>query len=209
MDTNKYQDLSFREDICLKKLEDCSEDILTFPKSDIYDDRKSIINDTVELLDNNNIKHLSTWMLESNLYIQSEKDILKKETNKLSRGRVVMVNPGANKIGREQRYMHPYIVLGEYQETFIGVPMTNMAFNPSTKQYYLRNVFEVELIDPKYKKPYTEYRCKKRTVADIRNIAGLDKRRIVKTTLFLEKKFAPKTYLDAISKKIIETIAII
>lgn len=151
----------------------------------------------------------STWLLDKDLWIQHENGKLNSDIETLSRGRVILVNPGVTKLGREQRYMHYYIVLGEYKETFIGVPITNMAYNKKNGQYYLRNYFEVELIDPTSSKPYNEYRCTKRSVADVRNISGLDKRRIVKNQLYTDKKYAPSTYLNLISEKIRESIATI
>lgn len=154
------------------------------------------------------VQFASTYLLEKNMWLLAEKQEVPLETATLSRGRVVLVNPGVNGIGREQRYIHPYIVLGEYKETFIGVPITNKAKNKAG-EYYLRNYFEVDLIDPDEVKGFTEYRNTKPSVADVRNISGLDKRRIIQNTLYLDKKFAPKTYLNAISTKIRESIALI
>lgn len=82
-----------------------------------------------------------------------------------------------------------------------------MAYNEESKKYYLRNYYEVELKNPQTKKKFNEYRTKKPSIADIRNIAGLDKRRIVDSELKEQKKFAPDTYLHAISMKIRESLA--
>ena len=143
------------------------------------------------------------------IWVEAENKSLIEQTDTLSRGRVISVNPGVANIGREQRFIHPYIVLGEFKETFIGIPITNMAFNKEENSYYLRNIFEVELKNPVGKKPYKEFRVKKPSIADIRNISGLDKRRIIKNQLYYDKKFAPSTYMDDISNKIRDTIAII
>ena len=64
---------------------------------------------------------------------------------------------------------------------FIGVPITNMAFDSKNEVFILRNPFEVELKNPSSNfkdKPFFQYWVKKPSVADIRNICGLDKRRI-------------------------------
>lgn len=173
----------------------------------IENDINCIITEYKEILLQSNIKHTSTWLLEKDLLILYEKKLCPPENETLSRGRIVLVNPGVSNIGREQRYLHHYIVLGEFKETFIGVPITNMAYDKSRKIYYLRNFFEVELKDPDYKKPFSEYRCSKPSIADVRNISGLDKRRIVQNQLYKDKKFVPNTYLNAISEKIRETIS--
>lgn len=176
-----------------------------------------IVQDTERLLTeygshvkNHSIQFAATWLLEKDIYLQSENRALTAEEKNdhertLSRGRVVLVNPGVTGVGREQKYIHPFIVLGEHKGMFIGVPITNMAQNKKTGEYYLRNFFEVELVDPNTKKPFTEFRCKKPSVADLRNISGLDKRRITRDI----EKFVPKTYLDAISHKIRGSIAIL
>ena len=128
-------------------------------------------------------------------------------TETLSRGRAVNVIIGVDGIGREQKYPHVYIVLGEYKDTFIGVPITNMAFDFKKKMNYIRHYFEVELKNPNYNKPFNQFRCVKPSVADVRNICGLDKRRIIQNQLFFDKKFVPKEYLDAISDKIRDSLA--
>ncbi|HKL10116.1 MAG TPA: hypothetical protein VJ990_01655 [Clostridia bacterium] len=193
-----YQKLSFKKPECLNKCDSIDQ---------IGNDVEMLMDEYGNILNGEKVKYTSTWLLEKDIFIKHEKEEIGKEEEVLSRGRVVLVNPGVSKIGREQRYMHYYIVLGEHKETFIGVPITNMANNQNG--YYLRNFFEVELIDPKGKKPFKEYRCSKRSVADVRNICGLDKRRIVKNWLYEEKKYAPNEYTNSISKKIRETLAII
>lgn len=59
-------------------------------------------------------------------------------------------------------------------------------------------------------KRYIEFikNCNKPSIAAVRNISGLDKRRIIKNQLCNDKKFVPDEYLDAISDKIIMSIAI-
>lgn len=175
-------------------------------KKDIIEDMDKVLGGYKLILQKQNIQFISSWILDKHLLLeveQGKKNVIKE---KLSRGRVVHVNPGAANLGREQRFIHPYIVLGEYEGTFIGVPITNMAKN-SRRENYLRNIFEVELVPPNRKKKFTEFRCKKRSVADIRNIRGLDKRRIVQDNLYKTPRFAPDEYLDAISENINETIA--
>lgn len=175
----------------------------------ITDDLKVVMDEQEKVIAAANVQYASTWLLERDIWLQSVDGTLKANTDTLSRGRVVSVNPGVGSIGREQQYIHPYIVLGEYRETFIGVPITNMAKNKK-EEYYLRHFFEVELIhssdDPK---PFTEYRVKKRSVADLRNISGIDKRRIVQDPLYSTAKFAPDSYLNAVSEKIRTSLAII
>jgi hypothetical protein len=170
---------------------------------------ESVIEEKKKVLKENNVKYAGTWLLERDLWLMSEKNESECETATLSRGRIVLVNPGVTNIGREQKYVHPYIVLGEYKETFIGVPITNMARNKKTGEYYFRHFFEVELVNPEGEKPFNEYRCNKPSVADVRNIAGLDKRRIIKDKLYYDQKFAPNSYLNAISDKIRCSFAII
>lgn len=199
IDRGKYEELINNKPTCFNN---------SNTEQTIISDIDVILDESKKLIQEKNIQYAGTWLLERDLWLQSEKNTLDKYTESLSRGRIVLVNPGSDNMGREQRYVHPYIVLGEYQETFIGVPITNMAKNKKTGEYYLRHFFEVELINPKGKKPFTEYRCSKPSVADIRNIAGLDKRRIIQDQLFTDKKFVPSTYLDSISKKINSTIAL-
>lgn len=176
--------------------------------NDLSSDISTILTKIKGVLDENEFQFIATWLLENDLWVNCQQNNFKIDTETLSRGRVITVNPGVTNIGREQRYIHCYIVLGEFHETFIGVPITNMAFNQTSQQYYLRNVFEVELINPNTKKPFTEFRVKKPSIADIRNISGFDKRRIIKNQLYYDKKFAPKTYMDAISEKIRATLAL-
>ena len=195
-----YEYLSIDKPICFNQANTNTDIVAEIP--DILEDSKNILHD-------NSIKYATTWILEKDLWVQHEKGQITPIKEKLSRGRIVLVNPGVSGIGREQRYMHNYIVLGEYQETFIGVPVTNMAYNDKTREHYLRNFFEVELIDPETEKKFNEYRCSKPSVADVRNIAGLDKRRIIQNDLYHDKKFVPNTYLNAISEKIRSSLAII
>ncbi|GAU78674.1 hypothetical protein [Fusibacter sp. 3D3] len=173
----------------------------------VTNDVDALTSESSIILKNQINEYTSTWLLDKDLWIQHENSKLNVEFETLSRGRIVLVNPGVTKLGREQRFMHYYIILGEFKETFIGVPITNMAYDKNRSRNYLRNFFEVELIDPIYPKPYNEYRCTKRSVADVRNISGLDKRRIVKNQLYTDKKFAPSTYLNSVSEKIRESIA--
>lgn len=174
--------------------------------SDIISDMELLQAEYKRILVDQNIKFSGTWLLERDLWLASESQLLPANTDTLSRGRVVLVNPGVSNIGREQKFVHPYVVLGEHKDTFIGVPITNMA-KDKEGNFYLRHFFEVELKNPEGKKPYNQYRCTKPSVADVRNIAGLDKRRIIQDQLYTAKKFAPKTYLDAISRKIISSLA--
>lgn len=89
----------------------------------IISDIDVILDESKKLIQEQNIHYAGTWLLERDLWLQSEKNTLPKYTESLSRGRIVLANPGSDNIGREQRYVHPYIILGEYQETFIGVPI--------------------------------------------------------------------------------------
>ncbi|RPK16426.1 type II toxin-antitoxin system PemK/MazF family toxin [Paenibacillus xylanexedens] len=172
-------------------------------------DIECVISEYKTVVAGSNAEFTSTWLLEKDIWIQGEKGALAEEVDTLYRGRVVNVNPGAARLGREQRFIHPYIVLAEHKETFIGVPITNMAYSKRDKKHYLRNPFEVELVmrDPESKKPYREFRCRKPSVADIRNISGLDKRRIIKDTLYTERKNVPVEYIEDISAKIRDIIA--
>lgn len=182
-----------------------------FNKCDISnytDDLNLFSNELKDIISDSTIQFASTHLLEQNIWLLAQKGELEANVDTLSRGRVVLVNPGVRGIGREQRFIHPYIVLGEFKETFIGVPITNKAKNKDGK-FYLRNFFEVDLIEPDYEKPFEEYRCSKPSVADIRNISGLDKRRIILDSLYTEKKYAPKSYLNAISEKIRSSLAIL
>lgn len=169
-----------------------------------------IIGKYKNVVDNQNAEFTSTWLLEKDVWIQGEEKTLPEERDTLTRGRVVNVNPGASRLGREQRFIHPYIVLAEHKETFIGVPITNMAFDKKSKMHYLRHAYEVELVlnDPTTPKPFKQFRCVKASVADIRNIGGLDKRRILKDKLYFDKKTVPDEYLTSISEKIKTTIAL-
>ncbi len=176
-------------------------------RQDVLDDIDKVLMGYKAILHQQNLQFISTWLLDIHLLHEVEVNQKSVVEETLSRGRVVHVNPGADNLGREQRFVHPYIVLGEFKGTFIGVPITNMAKNKQTEKYYTRNVFEVELVDPPGEEKYTEYRCRKKSVADVRNIRGLDKRRISQDPLYETPRFAPNLYLDAISDKIKETIA--
>jgi hypothetical protein len=173
-------------------------------------DIERVIGEYKTVVNSNNAEFTSTWLLEKDTWIQGETKQLAEELDTLSRGRVVNVNPGAARVGREQRFIHPYIVLAEHKDTFIGVPITNKAYSKMSEEYYLRHPLEVELLlrDPDSKKPFKQFRCRKPSVADVRNIAGLDKRRIIKDTLYDDKKTVPDEYLEDISAKIKETIAL-
>jgi hypothetical protein len=173
------------------------------------EDIQTIFAEYQSIIINNTIEYASTWLLDRDIWVEAENKSLIEQTDTLSRGRVISANPGVANIGREQRFIHPYIVLGEFKETFIGIPITNMAFNRKEDNYYLRNIFEVELKNPVGKKPYNEFRVNKPSVADLRNISGLDKRRIIKNQLYYDRKFAPSAYMNDISNKIRDTIAII
>lgn len=175
----------------------------------VTEDIKKVFDEYNSVVSSNNLKYSSTWLLERDLWLQSEKGSSEFDNETLSRGRIVAVNPGVSNIGREQRFIHYYIVVGEYEDTFIGIPITNMAYDKEKGKYYLRHFYEAELINPDVPKPFNQFRCNKPTVADVRNIAGLDKRRIVKNALYNSKKYVPNTYLEAIAKKIRETLAIL
>ena len=178
--------------------------------SELASETGLLLEECKQLILSSTVKHATSWVLEKNVVVGSEKKIVPVNTTTLSRGRVVNVNPGALNVGHEQRYPHAYIVLGEYEGIFIGVPITNMAYNKITKKHYTRHYFEVPLEEiTSRKQEYFEYKIKKPSVADIRNISGLDKRRILKTRLWDEAKYAPREHLDAISNKIRASIAII
>jgi len=156
----------------------------------------------------NELKFISTWLLEADLFAKYMSGTTPSDTATLSRGRAVNVNAGVMGIGREQKYPHVYIILGECDDMFIGVPITNMAYDNKRKVYYIRHFYEVELINPMGKKPYNSFWCNKRSVADVRNISGIDKRRIIKNDLYNQCKFIPNEYLSAISEKIKNSLAI-
>jgi hypothetical protein len=182
-----------------KKLCKCSD----------YDELIRDLSSTIDLLKintitNESVEHSGTMLLEKSIYIDSEYNGMSPIFNAINVGRVLQINPGSDNIGREQRYVHCYIVLAEIQTMIIAVPITNMAFDKDRREYYLRNDFEVELQNPDSdfkKKPFTEFWCIKPSIADIRNIAGLDKRRIVQNSFFAYPKYAPSTYLIDIRTK--------
>ena len=89
---------------------DCYEDSHT--NGDVISDLELIHAESRKLIEGQNIKFAGTWLLERDLWLQSENKTLAAHTETLSRGRVVLVNPGVGNIGREQKYVHPYIVLG-------------------------------------------------------------------------------------------------
>ncbi len=171
----------------------------------------AIVNDLTEILLNKgekileakNIEFTGTLVLDKSLFCDYEFNGVNEVTEFLPRARVVSVNPGSDNIGNEQRYIHYYIVLSQVDTMFVGVPITNMAYNNAKGCYYLRNPFEVELKNPNVKtKPFNQYWVKKPSVADIRNICGFDKRRIIQNNLFASPKYAPTEYMDAIKSKI-------
>lgn len=205
MNIDKYQELSFKYPDCNNKWKEINE----INEEEIRQDIQDIMIKYIATLDKTSLKHIYALLKEKELFVKCENKEVQDDTTTFTRGRVVMINPGSDRIGREQRYIHPYIILGEFKETVIAVPITNMAFNKKTQKYYLRNPYEVELKNPDTKKKYTEYRTKKRSVADIRNICGFDKRRIVDSQLNHDIKFAPKEYMNDISENIIKNLAII
>ena len=162
MNIDKHKELSFTYPGCNNKWIEIAE----INKVEIEEDIKNIMKDYIDKLDKVSLKHIYALLKEKELFIKSESNEIEPNMETLSRGRVVMVNPGADGIGREQRHIHPYIVLGEFKETFIGVPITNMAYNKKNEEFYLRNYYEVELKDPDTKKKYNEYRTKKPSVAE-------------------------------------------
>lgn len=154
-----------------------------------------------ELVKDSSIQHASTWLLDKTNWIDFE---VNGEQNypQLGKGRVINVNPGVDNIGREQRYVHMYIVLEEYKETFVGIPITNAKLEDGIP--VLRNDMEVLLINPEGKKPYKEFRCNKPSVADLRNIRGFDKKRIIQDNVYTAARTIPDTYKEAISKAIVK-----
>ncbi|MEK4145489.1 hypothetical protein NST41_33980 [Paenibacillus sp. FSL L8-0696] len=199
-----YIDRNLYEDICETNRQASDEENIQ-----INADKEKVFEELDRLVGSADLKYKSTWLLEKDLWLQAEDKQSTFDTEVLSRGRVVLVNPGVDNIGREQRLIHPYIVLGEYKDMFIGVPITNQGYDPQRKKNFIRHFFEVPLVNPQTPKPFNEYRCSKPTVADLRNISGLDKRRIIRDELYNDKKFAPATYLQAISQKIRTSIALI
>ncbi|MCF8019016.1 MAG: hypothetical protein K9L62_06355 [Vallitaleaceae bacterium] len=191
---NKNLEIALTDERRLINIDAIKEDM-------VYDLQKVFERYKLNIVDSN-LKFISTWLLENDLYLKTVKNTIPSNNETLSRGRAINVNAGVSGIGREQKYPHVYIVLGEHQDTFIGVPITNMAFDRKTNRYYLRHFYEVELKSPDNKKPYSEFRCMKPSVADIRNISGLDKRRIIKNKLYDDKKFVSSNYLNAVNDKI-------
>lgn len=197
--TRRKQYVSYCNSHCITLTDEDNENL----KNDV----SSLLTSYQTITQSHSLQNISTWLLEKEIYVETENNTLAAETDSLGRGRVVLVNPGVDNIGREQRCVHYYIVLGEYEETFIGVPITNMAYDSTSNTYYIRHFFEVELKNPASKKPFLQFRVAKPSVADARNIVGLDKRRIAKNKLYYDKKYVPPEYLTAISAKIRDTLA--
>src|SRR5674536_171118 len=135
------------------------KDKLQDEDSNIEQDIDEIISKTSGIIKNSNIQYVSTWLLDKDAWLDFEENG-RKDYPTLGKGRVVNVNPGVDNIGREERYIHMYIVLAEYKETFIGVPITNAKLL-ADRSPILRNELEVILINPTTKKKYTEFRCNK------------------------------------------------
>lgn len=155
-----------------------------------------IICEMLEILKTFSIQSVSTWLLDKNNWIDYELNG-DKSYPYLGKGRVVNVNPGVDNIGREERFIHMYIVLAEYKETFIGIPITNAKLVNEIP--VLRNELEVFLVNPDNKKPYKEFRCNKPSVADLRNIRCFDKSRIIKDSVYIAARIIPQTYKNSIS----------
>jgi len=111
IDREKYINLLSQTNYTKQTQNDFSPDILK-----IFTKIKSI-------LDENEFQFIATWLLENDLWINCRHNTIEIDTATLSRGRVITVNPGVSNIGSEQRYIHCYVVLGEFHETFIGVPI--------------------------------------------------------------------------------------
>jgi hypothetical protein len=199
----------FDEDKYLKLLADKTTK-LNYCKSDcdISNDISDIVTETgIKLIENKNIEHAATYCLERYLFLSSEFSNKPLSDVTIGKNRILTVNPGANNLGREQRFLHYYVILAEFKDMFIGVPITNMAFDKVKTTYYLRHPFEAELKNPSTdmkKKPFNEFWITKPSVADVRNISGLDKRRIIDDNLFKQAKYAPKEYILSIKSKMIE-----
>lgn len=199
--------MQINESQYLQKVHDKVQKVLPCTTdTDIKEDLSNILLDIgIKIIDNKNIEYAGTYVLEKALMLNAEFNGMLEDRTILQKSRVVSVNPGSDNIGREQRYVHFYIVLAEHENMFIGVPITNMAFDNVKNAYVLRNPFEVGLINPNpdmKKKPFNQYWVTKPSVADIRNITGLDKRRILRNNLYNNAKYAPSEYMIAIRDKI-------
>lgn len=169
--------------------------------TNIKGDTDTVINELRKIIERSTIEYASTWLLERDNWLDFENNG-SADYPRLGNGRVINVNPGVDNLGHEQRYIHMYIVLSEYKETFVGVPITNAQLKEGVPT--LRNDMEVLLVDPTYKKPFKEFRCKKPSVADLRNIRGMDKKRVILDNLYTIGRTIPNTYKQAISQKIID-----
>lgn len=166
----------------------------------IEPDIDKILCETGKKVKDFSIQDVATWLLDKDTWLDFE-DNGNQPYPQLGKGRVINVNPGIDNIGREQRYVHMHIVLAEYKETFIGVPITNAKIEKNKP--VLRNELEVLLKDPKYKKPFKEFRCPKPSVVDLRNIRGFDKKRIVEDKLYSSGRSIPNTYKRNIEQAIL------
>lgn len=166
-------------------------------------DIDAVISKTTEIIKNSSIQYAATWLLDKNNWIDFELNE-DKDYPTLGKGRVVNVNPGVDNIGREERLTHMYIVLAEYKETFIGIPITNAKL--VNGKPILRNEFEILLVNPNTKKPFKEFRCNKPSVADLRNIRSFDKSRIIRDAVYTAARIIPQTYKDAINQTLKDTL---
>lgn len=194
-----YIDRSYYEQRATNKFKDKDKKPSTDIK--IIKDITTIISKINNKIAQSSIQDAATWLLEKDDWLSFEESG-PEHYPQLGRGRVINVNPGIDNIGREQRYIHMYIVLAEYKETFVGVPITNAKIK--NNKPVLRNEMEVLLINPNYKKPYKEFRCPKPSVVDLRNIRGFDKKRIVKDSLYKTGRFIPDTYKSDIDNAILK-----
>ena len=129
---NRIYDPSLSKTICR---EDNELHINFFATIDDYKNRATCAS---------TIPHAANLILEKTTYIDCEYKAMPTLTATLGVGRVVTVNPGSDNIGREQRYLHCYIVMADMDTMFMGIPITNMAYDEKTKIYYTRHPFEVE-----------------------------------------------------------------
>jgi len=171
----------------------------------IVDDVDEVMSEISRIIKEKSIFDVSTWILDKINWLDYEKNGSKIYPH-LGKWRVVNVNPGIDNVGREQRNIHMYIVLAEYKETFVGIPITNAAILNNVT--VLRNEMEVLLVNPKGKKPFKEFWIVKPSVADLRNIRGFDKSCVIDDSLYQIGRIVPDTYQDAISKGIIDTFTL-
>lgn len=177
------------------------KDKLQSEDNKIGHDIDKVISKVSETIKGSTIQYAATWLLDKDEWLDFEVNGDKNYPT-LGKGRVVNVNPGVDNIGREERYTHLYIVLAEYKETFVGVPITNAKLlNDGTP--VLRNELEVFLINPTTKKKYKEFRCTKPSVADLRNIRCFDKSRIIKDGIYTAARIIPDTYKSAVREGIV------